>query len=355
MNLIQSKQLVEWGQPKPTIHQFKQCLRVFRKVSELCPQNRIELLEALQSKISYYDEQDPLIARVRAAISLVHQEKQLKEERISVATQECRDWIGMKLELFADYAILDSMPEVPGSEAGLSEGRAIQFFLSHLKQFNHEFPTLQVNQLIQSLESLFEMNVYIYDQSSDVIGRIKHSIKYLKSQVLEMLQQLSEGEIPYFFLPCSSKDHAMIGKVEWVDGEGYLFTIINTGCNAQFRRGAQAADLVYRNLDQKDVMAVVRVLLLESLSAQELYSKIENALPLNKRSRFKGREHGLQKKDSCAVKSLTASMHSVLPDALYRRFKVFYTQQLMGDMNPGPKYDAASQILQKRKQKMNVN
>lgn len=339
MNIIQARRLIGFDGPEPTYNEMKRCVRFLLRAPGLCLQERITLLESLQSKVFSYPENDLLVVKVKAAVARVYDEKDRLDDKIQILTQEYRDSLIDVHDELVEYAILDSLLEIPESNRGLTECRAIQFFLSQLTQFYDRSPSEEVSQLIRALETLFQLHKFIGE-------------RYFKIKIAEKLQQLSDGEIPYFFLPFSSKDHAMIGKMEWIDGDGYQFTIINSGRFSSVENVSQISDLVYRGLWHKDVMSIARVLSLTSGSTSDLYIGVENAISASRRTRFKGRVHSFQKKDSCAIKCLTSAMHTVLSDAVLRRFKVFYTQQLMWDMNPGIKYDAAHQILQKRQRKL---
>lgn len=339
MNIIQARQLIARDVPKPSYNEMKRCVRLLFRSPDLCHQERIALLEALQSKISSAFENDSLVEKIKSVIARVYDEKARLDERIEILTQECRDSLIAVHDELVEYAVLDSLPEIPESNRGFTEVRALQFFLSQLTLFHCRSPSAEVSQLIRALEALFELHI--------VIGG-----RCFKIKIVEKLKQLSEGEIPYFFLPISSKVHAMIGKMGWIEGEGYQFTIINSGRRRGAENVSRISDLVYRGLSQKDVISIARVLSITSESTNDLYIAIEKALPASKRTPSKGRVHSFQKKDSCAIKCLTSAMHTVLSNAVLRRFKVFYTQQLMWDMNPGIKYDAANEVLKKRQRKL---
>jgi hypothetical protein len=358
MNLVQARQFVAFDQspikenvPKQLASRYKMCLRVFRCARELSPTEKIGLLEALRSKIALNNEHDPLMKKVQAAIASVQANRQRIESRVSIQIQKHRARLEEKHGSFVDYAILDSLPELPGSTEGLSENLVTQFFLNQLEHFNRSSPSMEVNRLIHSLENLFELNLYIYDQWYDCKDGLRCPMRYFKSKVLNLLNQMSDGRLPYIFLPCCSEDHAMVGKLDWFERRGYRFTIINTGGGVPMRQGNKAFDAVYSDLTQTDVMNVTRALLVVSANSAGVYAKIAQALPLKNCTYFNSRKHSMQKRDSCAVKSLTASMHSVLPEKIYWPFKVFYTERLIGEMAKGPKYDAACQILEKRTKK----
>lgn len=359
MNLVQARQFVELDQspfkenmPKQQAAHFKTCLRVFQRTWELSHTEKIGLLEALQSKIVLNDEHEPLIKKVQSVLASIQADQQRIENKMHTLAQRYRNQLEHMRDLFVDYAILDSLPELPGSTDGVSEKLAIQFFLVQLENFNRSSPSMEVSRLIQALEDLFELSIYTYDQWYDLADRVSCPVRNFKSKVLHLLQKMSEERLPYFFLPCCSSDHAMIGKVEYLDQEGYRFTLINTGSGVRILKGGKACDAVYSGLSQKDVMAVARSLLVESASATEVYAKIAEALPLKSWTYFNSRRHGLQKRESCAVKSLTVSMHGVLPEQIYWPIKVFYTEKLMQQMALGPRYGAACQILTKRTRKM---
>lgn len=359
MNLVQAKQFVELGQasfkeniPKQQIFQYKTCLRVFQRSRELNYAEKIRFLELLQSKIALKDEHDPLIKKVQSVVASIQADQQRIENRIHLLALRYRNQFEDAHHLFVDYAILDSLPELPGCEEGLAENLSIQFFLSHLKNFYPASPSIEVSLLIQSLENLFELSIYILYLRYYIQDPLPHPMRSFKSKVLNLLIQMSDGRLPYFFLPCCSENHAMVGKVEWFDREGYRFTLINTGSGVRFHEGKKAFDAVYSGLTQKEVMNIAIALLVESAKSTEVYAKIAEALPLQKTIHYNSRGHGVQKRDSCAVKSLTASMHSVLTEKTYWRFKVFYTEKLMSQMTPGAKQEAALQILAKRTKKI---
>lgn len=359
MNLVQAKQFIEFDQspikenvPKQLTSRYKMCLGVFKRARELSHIEKISLLKALQSKIALNDEHDPLIKKVRSAIANLQADWQRNENRVACATQHYRALLEKEHGPIVDYAILDSLPELPGSEEGISENLVTQFFLIELEHFNRSAPSIEGSHLMQAIKNFFELNIYIYDEQSDHQNRLPYPMRSFKRKILHLLHQMPEGRLPYFFLPCCSDEHAMVGKVEWVDQKGFRFILINTGGGVRVRRGNQALDTVYSGLTQKEVMKVAKAMLVESATPREVYAKIAQALPLKKTSHFNGRAHGLQKRASCAVKSLTASMHSALPEGIYWRFKVSYTERLMSQMTKDDKYAAACQILAKRTQKM---
>lgn len=356
MNLIEARKFVESDQalfkeniPKKQMAQYKACLRVFKRSRELSHAERIRLLQELQLKITLSDENDPLIKKVQFALAFVNADHERIKDRLHIMAEQHR--FHKKNDALVDYAILDSLPELPGHEAGLSEDLVIQFFLFHLKDFNRAFPSVEVSHLIESLENLFELSIYTFDLWNPSLGGLPKPKKGFLNKVLCLLIQMAEGRLAYFFLPCSSKDHAMVGKVEWFDREGYRFTIINTGGGVRFREGKKAYDAVYSGLTQEELMDIAKALLVESENPEDVYAKIAKALPQKNCTYFNSRKHSWQRRDSCSVKSLTVSMHSVLPEKIYWQFKVFYTKQLMMEMTIGPKNGAAAQILAKRTKK----
>jgi hypothetical protein len=224
---------------------------------------------------------------------------------------------------------------------------AIQFFLILLHYFDAKSNCGEINDLKRALEDLFALWLYLEDYRFPRSDRLEDGAQLFHNHVSDLLKRLQEG-LPYLFFPLASYTHAMVGKVTWALDEGYSLTIINKGEWSQFYNGKTAADLMYRGLTKDEVLTAIMANIDVSHLTYIVYDNIERALPAEKRRHFMGRRHGVHKRPSCSIKSLAEAIHGVLPDWLYRSFKVFYTERLIAHMAPGVQYDAACEILKKR-------
>lgn len=314
-------------------------------------EERVSSLQRLILNHSHCDKNCASYAFVKKALRDSQWENQMVEDRLTSESQRFSVNLVDTLPTLIEHAVLDSMPELSGSIEGLSEGTAIQFFLTMLHFFDPENKYPEVENLKRVLHDLFELLVYQEDHRYLRPDRLENSAELFHWKLTHLLRSLG-SKTPYFFFPLSSCSHAMMGKVEWVLNEGYRLTIINSGDGAQFYDGETAADLIYLSLDEAEVLQAIESNLNINQSTADVYENVATSLPLEKLEPYIGRIHGVHKRNSCSVKSLSSAIHGVLPAGIYRAFKVFYTSRLIADMEPGIKRTAAHDILTKRTKKM---
>lgn len=312
-----------------------------------------ERITHLQSLILHFTDREKgceLYSLVKHSLRKAQCRKREVDERLSFQKDYFLSGLTGLLPLFVEQAVLDSRPEVPGSTQGLSEGSVIQFFLTLLHFFDPQNASPEVAYLKNVLDDHFELWVYQEDHRYPRQDRLEDSEQLFHNKVTCLLKNLTGGA-PYFFFPLASWGHAMLGKVEWVQQEGFRLTIINKGECAQFRAGEIAADLIYLGLTEEEVLRAIMANFNLPPTTATVYENIKSALPIEKRERFMGRWHGLHKRASCSLKSLVGAIHGVLPAGIYRAFKVFYTSRLMEGMEFGLQLEVANKILLKRKLK----
>jgi hypothetical protein len=313
-------------------------------------EERISNLRTLRLHFTDCEKDGELYGFVKEALRKSQCRKREVDERLAFQKDYFLTRLTKQLPQCIEHAVLDSRSDVPGSPEGLSEGTAIQFFLTMLHFFDPQNAFPEVEHLKNVLDDHFELWVYQEDHRYPREDRLEDSAQLFHSKVACLLKRLTGGA-QYFFFPLASFGHAMVGKVEWICDEGFRLTIINKGECPQFREGEIAADLIYLGLTEEEVLTVIMANFNLCPFTSTVYANIDRALPPGKRERYMGREHGLHKRASCSIKSLSGAIHGVLPAGIYRAFKVFFTNRLMNGMEPGPQFDAAYEILIKRKTK----
>lgn len=320
---------------------------VFQSSSMLCLDGRIATLQGLISSLSESEKDSELYGRVKQSLRMAQGKKFEVDVRLALQADFFLKTLGESLPLCIEYAVLDSRMEVPRSYQGFSEGMAIQFFLTMLHHFDDKDYCGEISQLKRALEHFFELWLFQEDYRFPRFDRLDDAGLLFHHKVSGLLKSLQQG-MPYMFFPLTSINHAMVGKVTWDCEEGFSLTIVNKGDAAQFLWLDSSADLVYRGLSEVEVHSAIMANINVTYLTYIIYDNIERALPVEKRHRFMGRRHGLHKRFSCSFKSLTEAMHGVLTPWIYRDFKVFYTNRLVREMEPGVAYNAACQVLTKR-------
>lgn len=361
MNLIEAKQWVQSKEqgidvrvsshPQRLNTQLKRCFRIFSSSKELSYRERIQWLNRLKVVLISCSNQDALISRIqKKRESLIRIEQSWKcsheyEMRINEGIKR------LSKHLFIHHAVLDSSYEESDEVEGMSCLSALQLFLDELHLWNKVVPGKAINQLTSSFEVLEELMICLLSHwTAPKIFRREYELQFLQ-KIKDLLFLLSQKVIPYFFLPVHSEGHAMVGRVEWSDTQGYRLTIINTISEGGYFDETAAYESIYEKLSEAEMISVSQILLMEWPSVDEVYRGIENLLPVEKREAEVGKRHRFQKGNSCSVKSLIATMHSTLNEKDYRAFKAFYTSNLLGNYPDFPKQEAARKILQKRVRK----
>lgn len=320
----------------------------------LSEQDLDERFAKLQPFIVHHSDEEkesPSYERLKKSFREAESKKREVEERIAFQTEYFLHCLTEQLPICIEHAILDSRSDVPDSFEGLSEGTALQFFLTMIHFFDPTNTIQEVKYLKNALEDLFALWVYQEDHRYVRADCLADAEVLFRNKIIHLLKQLGRN-IPYFFFPLASYAHAMVGKVEWISEEGFRLTIVNKGDCAQFKNDETAADLIYLGLTEEEILpAILANFELPPFSA-DVYENIARALPSEKCVPFMGRGHGLHKRASCSIKSVAGAIHGVLPAGIYRAFKVFYTNRLIKDMEPGARLDAAHQVLLKRRLKV---
>lgn len=361
MNVIEAKQWINSNahlidsplkrHPHRLTVLFKRCIILFSFSNELSYRERIQWLSQLENVIVLSGDSGALIARVQKVMrTLKKVEKKLSAYNESERQMNFR-FKELSKKLFVHHAVLDSVYKDADGVEGMSCLSALQIFLDELHLWNQENPSAEMKHLTWSFEALEELMFCLITRST--VPKLffhAYGLQFLQ-KTHSLLNLLSQGKIPYFFLPVQSQDHAMIGRVEWSYEQGYQLTIINTTSLGGYFDEKATYESIYEGLSQEEMMSVSQSLLMLWKSPDDVYRGIENQLPLNKKEARVGKSHGIQKGNSCSVKSLTAAMHSTLHEKNYRAFKAFYTKNLLDHSPDFPKLEAAYQILAKRTKK----
>lgn len=300
-----------------------------------------------------HPESKKIYKQFQSVISSLEKEYETVSFRLMQCTQISTELLSQNLQQCIDYTLLDSVPQFHSSELGVPESVAMQYYLSLLKDFYDLHPFEEIRQVIDALEGMFQLFVFQCEKSSKTSEKIRRPLHWYQTKVCEMTKKLQKGEIPYLFVPISTVDHALAGKIEWKAENGFFFTIINTGDRAKFLKGNRACDFVYPHLTIDEVNDMACSVFHVTDDASDIYRNLGKMLPLYKRHQaMKGRDHKVQSGNNCASQSLSTLIHGVLPSHIYWPFKSFATECAIKDLPPGERQKAATGLLVKRSKKI---
>lgn len=264
---------------------------------------------------------------------------------------------------------------------GYTHSGALLFYLSDLDVYINSLETKDV-EIVDQVRSEIE---FAYILSVPMVLNPDESHRNLQNQVLKELQKRitelpasDEKGRPCVLIPGGYKQHGVMFKVEKNQNNTFSFTVINTGGGADLNflssvwtlfknQRLTVQDVVYSNLTLDHLSKGFLKNILQyngDFPNESSFSEfINRSLMKNGTEKQSyGRQHKAQIKGSCALKSVSSSIHERLGDKLYNRFKALVTETEIREIEKlqvEPEYQklkedmlaAGKEILQHRSRK----
>lgn len=327
---------------------------------QLSPEEKRERLVEFKERINTLPRTPAklrFIKKLNSAIASLLQQETTVASQLSKEALVSKDDIESYIREIHHNLVLDSVTSIEGSKDYTFDGSILAYLRDALFEFMTEQNSIDSDQktflenLVIVMDHAIHTTLIQYDYMVAEKKTFESHLPLLRNHIMSRLKQIQNREMPhapFMIVPAGSVAHAVAIVVRYDPIMQFTLTIVNTGEEAIAIDDDYCRDLQYTNLRLEDLQFLADLSLDYPENMEAFLNDLGKWLP-DTVVKEKGRVHRMQRgESSCSYKSLTAALHTLMPEDLYWNYKQFYTAKLNGMIEDKSVKAVSKLILTKR-------
>lgn len=379
MRIIQAISLIETGYfsrsegkentRKPSYEDWNRCFRFLMHTDELNPIKRYEYYQLLKSRVEKCRPQflkPILLAKIEAAANLALIKRKAFVRNVFEMSRENWSVYFQKDELkHYLHFVLDSNLPKNLTDEGVIPVSGISFlrnsFLEFEKQAEVKVATDRhlLKGLVKDLTDTLDFQILVVDYSFAKEKKFESHLVIFQDLLMDRLKVMQEGKrsgFPSVLLSTGPIDHAVTFLITYSLENKFSIAIINTGEGGISAGGNFTKDLCFSRLFLEDFHFLSHFILNNrSGTMKDFLQEFRRLLPLWRVEKGFLKRHKCQNGSSCVAKSAMHSLRLIMPDYLYREFKVFLSEKLHANIQDEELKELGETVIARRKLKASLH
>lgn len=372
MNLNQAKQLIEFGHfasyenscnRSPCTSDWSHCFHVISQSRELSDLVRYEYLVRLKARVNLSKKSTRgllLTQKIDQTLPRIFKKRDVELKKKCDGLCRMHEQLAYKegLTLYT-HLVLDSVVPQEWPEKSMSPSTALAFLRKSLVDFAEIVGKANPSDssFLQGIGEVLKDTISCRYIIREWLKRDNKIFVFHQSLLEELMMSRVEEMIkgtgpkpPFLLFSLSNSGHAVMAVITYSKEKKFSITLVNTGEGAiEDATGDKAQDLVLSELEKEDVNSLIQFALKKEVDSMEEFMRDFRAAFANTSGKVSlGDPHSFQRGSSCASKSAIRSLRLVMPERLYRSFKLFYSSKLHAEINSKSHLELGEKVLQKR-------